>query len=97
MSKSFPELIRLLAVAGRQHLGLCTSGPMGAGKKGFPTKGNQNAAESGFHSHKEPEYSVLSYEILQCLSCMVLASLVPHFIFLEIEECYPPQKKQVKN
>lgn len=70
MSKSFPELIRLLAVAGRQLLGLCTSGPRGAGKKGFPMKDNQKAAESGFHSPKEPEHSVLSYETLQCPSVL---------------------------
>lgn len=37
MSKSFPELIRLLAVAGRQLLGLCTSGPAeGSREKGAP-------------------------------------------------------------
>lgn len=46
MSKSFPELIRLL-------LGLCTSGPIGSREKGFSMKENQKAAESSFHSHKE--------------------------------------------
>jgi hypothetical protein len=98
VSKSFPELILQLTVAGRQLLGLCTSGPRGAEKRGSPQRNPRRQEGSGLKRTGVQCVGLEGAISVPCLAQLFLPSLNSRSPFQKLRNVeYPPKKNRVKS